>query len=112
MALGLPFFGFGAALGLTASSADAGDEGSGVMALAISTIWLVLGMVAAYAVGGYVAGRMRRRLDAASSEEIADRDGFNGLIVWAVGTVLGAMILGSIVSSAVSTVGSVAANWG
>ncbi len=107
VALGLLFTGFGAALGLTAVSAEVG-EGSGFVALAISTLWVVLSVIAAYAIGGYVAGRMRRRIDAAAREEITVRDGVNGLIVWAVGTVISAMVLGSVVSGAVSTAGSIA----
>ena len=80
-----------------------------MVAVVISTVWIVLSMIAAYATGGYVAGRMRRRIDAASSEEVTVRDGVNGLIVWAVGTVLSAVVLGSLVASAVSTAGSIAA---
>jgi len=108
VALGLLFTGFGAALGLTALSAQEG-EGSGLVGFIISTIWILLSMIAAYATGGYIAGRMRRRIDAATSDEVTVRDGFNGLIVWAIGTVLSAMVLGSVISSAVSTVGSIAA---
>lgn len=107
VALVIIFSGFGAALGLTAISAERG-EGSGTLALFLSAGWIILSMIAAYALGGYVAGRMRRRLDAASSDEIQVRDGLNGLVVWAVATLLSAMVLGSAVSSTVSAVGSVA----
>lgn len=108
VALGLLFTGFGAALGLTAISAQEG-EGSGLLGFVISTVWIVLSMIAAYATGGYVAGRMRRRIDAATSDEVTVRDGVNGLIVWAVGTVLSALVVASVISSAVSTAGSIAA---
>jgi hypothetical protein len=101
--------GFGAALGLTTISAERGEESSGLLGVIISTLWIVLSMIGAYAVGGYVAGRMRRRLEDVAADEVRVRDGVNGLIVWALGTVLSAMVLGSAVSSAVSTVGSVAA---
>lgn len=107
VALVIIFTGFGAALGLTAISAEEGG-GSGRLALALSAGWILLSMIAAYALGGYVAGRMRRRLDAAAPEEVQVRDGLNGLVVWAVGTILSAMVLGSAVSSTVSAVGSVA----
>lgn len=108
VALGILFTGFGAALGLTAVSAEEG-EGSGVLALVISTIWIVLTMVAAYATGGYVAGRMRRRADNATRDEVTVRDGLNGVIVWALGIVLGAMVLGSAISGVVTTAGNLAA---
>ncbi len=109
LALGLLFTGFGAALGLTAVSAEEGEASSGLLGLIISTVWIVLSMVAAYALGGYVAGRMRRRLDAATADEVAVRDGMNGLVVWAVGTILSAVIIGSAITGAVSTAGSIAA---
>lgn len=101
--------GFGAALGLTAISAEEGEASSGLLGVIISTVWIILSMVGAYAAGGYVAGRMRRRLDAASSDDVTVRDGVNGLIVWALGTILSAMVMGSVVSSAISTAGSMAA---
>lgn len=107
-ALGILFTGFGTALGLTAVSVREG-EGSGTAAIIISTIWIVLSMIGAYATGGYVAGRMRRRSETTTRDEATVRDGMNGLIVWGVGIVLGAMLLGSAVSGIVSTAGNVAA---
>lgn len=109
LALGLLFTGFGAALGLTAVSADQSEASSGLLAVVISTIWIVLSMIAAYATGGYIAGRMRRRVDLATADEVQVRDGMNGLIVWALGTVLSAMLIGSVISGAISTAGSIAA---
>lgn len=108
VALGVLFTGFGAALGLTAVSAEEG-EGSGTLALVISAIWILLSVVAAYAMGGYVAGRMRRRVENASPDEVTVRDGMNGVIVWAVGVVLSAMMLGSAVSGVATTAGNIAA---
>jgi hypothetical protein len=107
VALGILFSGFGAALGLTAISAEQG-EGSPWLALVLSAGWILLSMIAAYATGAYVAGRMRRRLDAATAEEVQVRDGINGLVVWAVGILISTMIFTSAISSTVSTVGSVA----
>ncbi|MDT8854408.1 hypothetical protein RNZ50_05060 [Paracoccaceae bacterium Fryx2] len=108
VALGALFTGFGAALGLTAISAEEG-EGSGLLAVIISAVWVVLSMIAAYATGGYVAGRMRRRVESATPEEVTVRDGMNGVIVWAVGIVLSVILLGSAVTGLVSTAGKVAA---
>ena len=108
VALGLLATGFGAALGLTALSAEEG-EGSGVLAMVISAVWILASMVASYAAGGYIAGRMRRRLDTATGDEVTVRDGMNGLVVWGVGTILSAMILASAVSSTIGAVGSATA---
>lgn len=84
--------GFGAALGLTAISAEPG-EGSGWAALLLTSGWILLSMIAAYATGGYVAGRMRRPIERATPEEVQLRDGMNGLVVWALGIVIGAFVL-------------------
>jgi len=108
VAIGLLATGFGAALGLSAISAEKG-EGSGVLALVITALWIAISMVSAYAAGGYVAGRMRRRVDGAARDEVTVRDGLNGLIVWALGILLSALVLGSAVGTTVNAVGNVAA---
>lgn len=107
-AIGVLATGFGAALGLSAISAEKG-EGSSVVALVITALWIAISMVSAYAAGGYMAGRMRRRVDGATRDEVTVRDGLNGLIVWALGILLSALILGSAVGTTVTAVGNVAA---
>lgn len=107
VAVGSVFAGFGAALGLSTISAEPG-EGSLNFMILLSGVWVVISLVASYLAGGYIAGRMRRRIDAASAEEVTVRDGINGLIVWGVGIVLSVVLLGSAVSTTVSTAGSLA----
>lgn len=107
VSVGLLATGFGAALGLSSISADQGEHAS-KLGLALSAIWIAASMVAAYAAGGYVTGRMRRRVDGAASAEVTVRDGMNGLIVWAVGILLSALVLGSAVGTTVAAVGNVA----
>lgn len=101
------FTAFGAALGLTALSAEPG-EGSFNFAIILSGVWMVITLVASYAIGGYVAGRMRRRVDQASADEVSAHDGINGLVVWGLGMLVGAIMLTSAATSAVSAVGSAA----
>ncbi len=101
------FTAFGAALGLSAISAEPG-EGSFNFALILTGLWMVVTLVASYATGGYIAGRMRRRVDSATPEEVSARDGINGLVVWGVGMLVGAVLLTNAVSSTVSAAGSVA----
>jgi len=108
VALGLLATGFGAALGMGAISAREAEDAS-TLGLILSAFWIIVSMIAAYAAGGYVAGRMRRKLDSATTHEVTVRDGMNGLIVWALGTILSAMMLATVVSSTISAVGSVAA---
>ncbi len=107
LAIGVLAAGFGAALGLSAVSAREG-AGSGKLGLILSVVWIVLSMVSAYAAGGYIAGRMRRRVDAAVKDEVTVRDGMNGLVVWALGIVISAMLLGSAIGTTLRTVGNVA----
>ena len=107
IAVGSVFAGFGAALGLSAISMEPG-EGSGLLAVILSTVWIVISLVSGYAAGGYIAGRMRRRVDGASADEVTARDGMNGLVVWGVGIVVSVFLLGAAASSTVSAVGSVA----
>jgi hypothetical protein len=100
------FTGFGAALGLSTISAEPGEGSFNVMVI-VSALWIAVTLVASYMTGGYVAGRMRRRIDAAPANEITVRDGINGLVVWGLGIVVSVLLLGSAVSTTLSTAGSV-----
>lgn len=104
-AIGAVFDGFGMALGLSALSAEPG-EGSFSFALILTGLWIVVTIVASFMAGGYIAGRMRRRVDAASAEEVTVRDGINGLVVWGVAMLASLMILANAVSTAATTAGS------
>ena len=111
VAIGILATGFGAALGLTAISANSG-ESSGLLAIIMPTVWIMLSVIGAYATGGYITGRMRRRVDSASREEVTVRDGMNGLIVWGLGIAFSAMLLGSAIGTTVAAVGNVVAATG
>lgn len=45
-----------------------------------------------HGVGGYIAGRLRKRVDDASEHEIDVRDGAHGLILWGVGIILASIL--------------------
>lgn len=107
-AIGAIFAAFGAALGLSALSAEKG-QGSGTLAMVLTGGWMLITLVASYLSGGYVAGRMRRRVDMASADEVSARDAINGLVVWGTGILVAAVLLGNAVSSTVSAAGSAAA---
>ena len=64
-------------------------------------------MVAVYALGGYFAGRMRRR-SAASEDEADARDGIHGLTVWALGMLLTGFVAAGAISSGARVAGSAA----
>jgi len=82
---------FGAGIGLSVvSGATSWREASAVTWL-IGGVFLLFVSIISFAVGGYIAGRMRERLtlDAAESEF---RDGMHGLATWGVAVVLGALL--------------------
>lgn len=66
-------------------------------------IWLVLANLIALAIGAYVAAHL---------SGVTERDdaAFHGLSVWALATLIAAVLLGSLAGSVVSTVGSSAAS--
>jgi len=106
-AIGVVFAGFGAALGLTALSPQPG-EGSGTLSLILTGIWALITILLSYGAGGYIAGRMRRRVDNATPDEVSARDSIHGMVVWGLGVLIGAWIAGNVIGSAVNAVGNVA----
>jgi hypothetical protein len=67
--------------------AVASPYGSGPSATTLTVagaIWLVFAQAVGYAVGGYVAGRVRNDL-VAGPDEARFRDGTHGLVAWAIG---------------------------
>jgi len=94
---------FGSALGLSLTSAYSG-RGMSLTGFAIAAaLWLLWVQISSFTAGGYLTGRLRRRKHDATEEESDIRDGSHGLVVWAVGILIGAMIAVSGISSAVST---------
>ncbi|HTY70288.1 MAG TPA: hypothetical protein VMH36_26790 [Alphaproteobacteria bacterium] len=58
-----------------------------------SGVYLLFVAVLSYGVGGYVAGRTRERVDSAGPGETETRDGFHGLIAWAMATLATGVLL-------------------
>jgi hypothetical protein len=94
-ALALVLDSFGLSLGLAISSASPTWRDTSFALVLLSGLYLVLVALASYGLGGYVAGRMRRRLE--PSEFVEFEDGMHGLIVWGIATIL-AGILAALVS--------------
>jgi hypothetical protein len=59
----------------------------------LSGLYLLLVALAAYALGGYVAGRLRAGLSTATADEMDFRDGLHGFLVWSLATLLTALFL-------------------
>jgi len=101
---------FGAGLGLSLTSPYRGEGVSAAWLAIASGIWFVWVMVTGFGAGGYLAGRMRRRVGDATPDEVGVRDGTHGLMVWAVGalvsTVLATASVGGLLTAGVSAAGS------
>lgn len=101
------FAAFGAALGLSTISAEPG-RGSFSLWMILTAIWVLISLMASYLLGGYVAGRMRRRLDDSEAGEVEIRDGVNGLVVWGLGMLVAGWMAASAFGGAVQAVGTAA----
>lgn len=85
---------FGSAIGLTAVSPWSADSTS-LRALGVgAALWFLLIVIWSFALGGYLAGRLRHRLEQTTPSEMRFRDGSHGLLVWAL-TIVFAVILGA-----------------
>jgi hypothetical protein len=99
-ALGLVLDAFAAAVGLAVSSTAPTWRDSSAALWFLSGIYLILVALAAFGLGGYIAGRMRDRLAEGGEADREVRDGTHGLLVWALGTLLTAGMIGLIVPAA------------
>jgi hypothetical protein len=85
----------GTGLGLAAVSPWA-YEGLATKPFAVATIvWLTLTQVAASAIGGYLAGRLRTRWVEVHVDEVYFRDTAHGFLAWAVASLVTAALLTS-----------------
>jgi hypothetical protein len=90
-AISLVLLTFGAGIGLSATSAHPYAGASAKALAVISALYTAVTLVAAFAGGGYIAGRMRTP----AAEEIAEsdfRDGAHGFAVWALALFVAGLI--------------------
>ena len=103
-ALSLALLMLGAGLGLVSvspwSSSNVSVTTFGVLAAA----WFIAVQLFTSGVGGYLAGRLRTRWVNVHTDEVYFRDTAHGLLVWAVGAVITALLLTSAASSVASGV--------
>jgi hypothetical protein len=106
------FLAFGSAIGLSLTSFQPGESVPVTGMVIAAALWLLWVQISSFLGGGYVAGRMRRRIGDGKPHEVEMRDGAHGLIVWAVNIVIGAVLAGWITLAGVSGLVSTAANSG
>jgi hypothetical protein len=112
-AISLVLFAFGSAIGLSAISPWPHVGLSPTVALIIVALWTAIVQVVAFAIGGYVTGRVRNSWGSVVTHERRFRDGMHGFIVWALGLLVGAAIAvsaaGSLLRAGVQATATVAA---
>ena len=99
LSLLLVVLGFG--LGLSAISPWSQNSAS-AETIGVSTIlWIALTQIAASALGGYLAGRLRVKWARLHTDEVYFRDTAHGFMAWAVATLVTAAFLASAMSAAI-----------
>ena len=101
LSLVLLILGFG--LSLSAVSPWS-NTGASATAMGVSTIvWLAFTQIAASAIGGYLAGRLRVKWVRLHTDEVYFRDTAHGFMAWAVASLGTAALLGSAVTGILSS---------
>jgi hypothetical protein len=93
----------GSGVGLAVASPWSGQGASATGIGVGAAIWLIVVQWISFAVGAYVAGRLRTKWVGLHTDEVFFRDTAHGLLVWALATVVGAVILTSALTSVASS---------
>ncbi len=84
--------GFAASVGLAVASPSPTWRDTSAGLTVLSGVWILVTTVGAFALGGYLAGRVRSSWST-TPDEVEFRDGTHGLLVWALGVMIGAALL-------------------
>jgi hypothetical protein len=79
---------FATAIGLAVSSVSPTWRDTSVGLVVLSGAWVVLTAVGSFALGGYIAGRIRSTWRT-NPDEVHFRDGLHGLLVWSLAVIIG-----------------------
>jgi hypothetical protein len=90
-ALAFVLHAFAAGVGISVSSTAPTWRDASIALVLLSGLYLLLVAFASYGFGAYVAARLRRRR-AATAEDGSFSDGMHGIIVWALATLLTAIL--------------------
>ncbi len=107
-AVSFVLFAFGSTIGLSLTSPFRG-EGVTSMAMAIGlALWILIVSAGSFAIGGYLAGRMRSRSYDSTPHEVSVRDSIHGLVVWALAVLIGGVMAASAATGIAAAGGKVA----
>jgi len=90
-AVGFVLMAFASAIGLATFSPSPTWRDTSIALALLTGLWLLLVALGSFALGGYLAGRVRSSWST-SEHEIEFRDGAHGLLVWALAVVLSAVL--------------------
>jgi len=88
----------GSGFGLTVISPWPSQSASATTVAVSAAIWLVVVQWISSCMGGYIAGRLRKRWSSVHSDEVVFRDSAHGLLAWSVATLVVVTVLGSAVT--------------
>jgi len=98
----------GSGIGMAVVSPYSYSSPSATTMTVIGALWLVFAQAVGFAVGGYVAARARRVPTPLHTDEVRFRDGANGLVVWALGVFVTAIVLVAAVNKVENAAGAAA----
>jgi hypothetical protein len=93
-ALAFVLHSFAAAIGLAVSSTAPTWRDASVALWLLSGLYLIVVALAAYGLGGYIAGRMRPPFPGALADEVETHDGAHGLLTWGLATLITGVLIG------------------
>ena len=95
-ALSILMLAFGSAVGLSFTNFNARPDVSPIWLAIAAASWLLWVQISSFMAGGYLTGRLRKRHNDATEDEVDVRDGAHGLLVWAGALILGAVLAASV----------------
>src|SRR6202522_3862543 len=101
-AFSLALMALGAGIGLVSVSPWSSNNPSVTTFTVLAAAWFIAVQLFASGVGGYIAGRLRTGWARVHTDEVFFRDTAHGLLVWAVGAVIAAVLLALAAGSALS----------
>jgi hypothetical protein len=108
LSIGLVLLNFGTAIGL-ASVSPYTSTATGLKAVGFgAAFWFLLVTLWSFALGGYLAGRLRHRWNDATKNEVEFRDSAHGLLVWSLAVLVGGVMASSGLTAASKGLASVA----
>jgi hypothetical protein len=99
---------FGAAIGLSMTSAKPGEGASASTLSWMAIIWFALMHLYSAGVGAYITGRLRPPVSGGNIDETRFRDGISGLVMWGIGIIVSTLFVLASVMGAAGTVATTA----